>query len=77
MKQAFSKKRCGDPEKGNRNIIRGPNVEFTLAPPLNVDNFEGITVEKTEDGPTRVYLVSDDNFSERQRTLLYVFEISD
>ena len=69
--------RAYDPEKGNRNIIRGPAIEFELAPPLNVDNFEGITAEKTKSGTTRLYLVSDDNFSDRQRTLLYVFEISD
>lgn len=69
--------RAYNPKTGNRNIIRGPNIEFELAPPLNVDNFEGIVAEKTKSGTTRVYLVSDDNFSTRQRTLLYVFEISD
>ena len=69
--------RAYDREYGNRNIIRGPNIEFQLAPPLYVDNFEGIAVEKTEAGITRLYLISDDNFSARQRTLLYVFEIRD
>lgn len=69
--------RAYDRKAGNRNIIRGPSIEFQLAPPLNVDNFEGIAVEKLENGITRLYLVSDDNFSARQRTLLYVFEIRD
>ena len=64
-----------NPKIGNRNIIRGPNIEFQLAPPLNVDNFEGLAVEKLGNGITRLYLISDDNFSARQRTLLYVFEI--
>ena len=69
--------RAYDREAGNRNIIRGPDIEFKLAPPLNVDNFEGIAVQKEATGTTRIYLVSDDNYSSRQRTLLYVFEIRD
>ena len=69
--------RAYDREAGNRNIIRGPDIEFKLAPPLNVDNFEGIAVQKETNGITRIYLVSDDNYSSRQRTLLYVFEIRD
>jgi len=69
--------RAYDPKKGNRNIIRGPDIEFKLAPPLNVDNFEGIAAEKTKSGLIRIYLISDDNYSNTQRTLLYVFEISD
>lgn len=68
--------RAYDREAGNRNIIRGPNIEFKLAPPLNVDNFEGIAVQPLETGITRIYLISDDNFSARQRTLLYVFEVT-
>lgn len=74
--EGFMLFRAYDAERGNRNIIRGPGIEFELAPPLNVDNFEGLTVEKTNSGQTRLYLVSDDNFSARQRTLLYIFEIS-
>jgi hypothetical protein len=69
--------RAYDRDAGNRNIIRGPDIEFKLAPPLNVDNFEGIAVQKMANGKTRIYLVSDDNYSARQRTLLYVFEIRD
>ncbi|MEP4050921.1 MAG: esterase-like activity of phytase family protein [Litorimonas sp.] len=69
--------RAYDRNAGNRNIIRGPDIEFKLAPPLNVDNFEGIAVQKMSNGRTRIYLVSDDNYSARQRTLLYVFEIRD
>lgn len=42
---------------------------------LNIDNFEGIAVRETPDGRIRLYLVSDDNFSTSQRTLLMVFEI--
>ncbi|HVQ31372.1 MAG TPA: esterase-like activity of phytase family protein, partial [Vicinamibacteria bacterium] len=32
-----------------------------LAPPLTVDNFEGLDVAMAPDGTTRVYLISDDN----------------
>lgn len=53
-----------------------------LAPPLGIDNFEGVAV-RTEPGRTFLYLVSDDNFrncenrpaDDCQRTLLMKFEI--
>ncbi len=45
-----------------------------LAPPLNVDNFEGLAV-RNEGGRTFLYIVSDDNFSADQRTLLMKFEL--
>lgn len=71
--------RTYDKQIGNRNIIRWDygRSELTLTPPLNVDNFEGIVETKTDDGRRLVYIISDDNFSARQRTLLYLFEITD
>lgn len=68
--------RAYDTKQGNRNIISGPKIEFKLAPPLAVDNFEGIAVQKTKTGNTQIYIISDDNFSNRQRTLLYHFEVT-
>lgn len=47
----------------------------TLAPPMPVDNFEGIAAVQMADGGVRLYIVSDDNFSDRQRTLLYAFDL--
>ena len=44
-----------------------------LAPPLSVDNMEGISIVE-QDGRRFVYLVSDDNFNSLQRTLLMKFE---
>lgn len=41
-------------------------------PPLTVDNFEGIAA-RDEDGSTVVYVVSDDNMSPLQNTLLMSF----
>lgn len=68
--------RAYDRELGNRNIVTSRDVSFRLTPPLNVDNFEGIAARAKPDGSSTIYLVSDDNFSARQRTLLYVFEMS-
>lgn len=54
-----------------------PNVErlAEFAPPLAVDNFEGIAAVRRPDGGVRLYIVSDDNFSARQRTLLLAFDV--
>jgi hypothetical protein len=41
-----------------------------LAPPIPVDNFEGISAEKNAKGQTILTLISDDNFSILQRTLI-------
>ena len=46
-----------------------------FAPPLTVDNFEGIAAHRTDDGSTRITLLSDDNFSIFQRTLIVQFEL--
>lgn len=45
-----------------------------LAPPLTVDNMEGIAV-RHDGARTFVYLISDDNQSKAQRTLLLKFEL--
>jgi len=47
-----------------------------LAPPVTVDNFEGIDTIRTQNGETLVYLVSDNNFrTGDQRTLLMMFSL--
>lgn len=43
--------------------------------PRPVDNFEGVAVTRMSDGALRVYIISDDNFSRRQRTLLLAFDV--
>ena len=48
---------------------------LSLRRPSAVDNFEGIAVRRTQDGVVRLYLVSDDNFSRNQRSLLFVFNV--
>lgn len=44
---------------------------------LSIDNMEAISVHLTEDGEVRLTVASDDNFSERQRTLLLQFALID
>jgi hypothetical protein len=48
--------------------------QMELRRPLTVDNFEGLGVIPAADGSVRFYLISDDNFSSVQRTLLLAFD---
>jgi hypothetical protein len=57
------------PVKGGR-----PIDTLSLARPLTVDNFEGVAVVPGPRGGDRFYMISDDNFSDRQRTLLLAFD---
>ncbi len=51
-------------------------VVAEFAPPLVLDNYEGIAVARALNGETHVYVVSDDNFDrEKQRTLLLMFAL--
>jgi hypothetical protein len=45
-----------------------------IAAPATVDNFEGVAALPNPDGSVRLYVISDDNFSARQRTLLLAFD---
>lgn len=47
-----------------------------LAPPFPVDNFEAISAVRAPDGGVRLYILSDDNFRSRQRTLLLAFDLA-
>ncbi|MBI3439011.1 MAG: esterase-like activity of phytase family protein [Proteobacteria bacterium] len=46
-----------------------------LGPPHPVDNFEGVSAVRMPNGVTRLYIVSDDNFSRRQRTYIFAFDV--
>jgi hypothetical protein len=75
----FSLQRAYNPLTGNTIYVRqsdeaGTRVLARLQRPLTVDNFEGIAVD-TSAGPTRIFLIADDNFSKDQQTLLFVFEL--
>ncbi|MEM9668932.1 MAG: esterase-like activity of phytase family protein [Pseudomonadota bacterium] len=51
-------------------------TRIRLSRPFTVDNFEGISAMPLDDGGTRIFLISDDNFSARQRTLLMAFDLT-
>jgi hypothetical protein len=46
-----------------------------LAPPFPVDNFEAISAVRSPDGGVRLYVLTDNNFNRRQRTLLLAFDL--
>jgi len=72
--------RAYDPIRGNRVIlhISGPAGqrlgEWKIEKPATVDNFEGLAALPNKTGGVRFYLISDDNFSKSQRTLLLAFD---
>ena len=53
----------------------GGRVIARIEAPMTVDNFEGIAARQGTGGETLIYLISDDNFSPLQRTLLMVFSL--
>lgn len=63
-------------------FTEGATVEGDLIAVLfagvTVDNMEGLSARKTEDGKTLIYIVSDDNFQRPlQRTLIIMFELAE
>lgn len=69
--------RSYDPIRGNRNVIKwGDGQEIVITRPMITDNFEGIAAEPRPDGSVRLWVISDDNFSDKQRTLLLAFDIA-
>jgi hypothetical protein len=72
--------RAWDPIRGSRISLvvldpKGAEIaRLDLAKPLTVDNFEGLAAVPGRDGSIRFYLISDDNFSPSQRTLLLAFD---
>ncbi len=72
--------RAFDPLRGVRIILRivaadgHVEDELKLARPYTVDNFEGLAAAPSPSGGLRFYLISDDNFSAAQRTLLVAFD---
>jgi len=72
--------RAYDPARGTRAILRVKTeaaliAEAHLKASLPVDNFEGVAIGASPSGATRIWLISDDNFSSDQRTLLLAFDL--
>ena len=59
---------------GGGAVLKG-ELLARFAPPLAVDNYEGVAVVRGADGGTLVYVLSDDNFNFLQRTLLLLFRL--
>ena len=57
-------------------IFRSGNMiaRMDLAPPMTIDNYEGLAAVPRDDGGVRFYLMSDDNALAFQRTLLLAFD---
>ena len=70
--------RSYDPIRGNRNVLswNGGDTSVVITRPLATDNYEGITATDLGNGVTRVWIISDDNFNPKQRTLLLAFDIT-
>ncbi|MFN2329090.1 MAG: esterase-like activity of phytase family protein [Chromatocurvus sp.] len=62
------------PLPGGEQILPARRI-LRLQPKHGTDNFEGIALQRRDEGNLRLWLVSDDNFSSRQRTLLYAFDL--
>ena len=54
-------------------VTPSPLARIKRSSPIPVDNFEGVAATRAPGGSTLVWIVSDDNFSNRQKTLLYLF----
>ena len=71
--------RAWDPVRGSRITLKilGPAGEVArmdMAKPLTVDTLEGVSAVPGKDGAIRFYLLSDDNFSNSQKTILLAFD---
>ena len=73
--------RAYDPIRGSRAIVKitrddAEIASATLRAPLPVDNFESAAIGTSPVGGTRIWLISDDNFSNDQRTLLLALDLT-
>jgi hypothetical protein len=65
-------------EVAGERLLRGLDLaRLSPGEMLAVDNFEGITALDAGGGRTTIWIVSDDNFSASQKTLLYRFSFEE
>lgn len=77
--QLFVLRREYEAGYGNTILVQRAQDGYTetlvhLDPTVTVDNFEGIAAVETPEG-VRLWIVSDNNFSPNQRTLLFAFDV--
>ena len=73
---AFRLRRVERGELGPGEVLRG-RILFSADDAYTVDNMEGLAVHRGRNGETVLSLISDDNFSSAQSTLLLQFAISE
>jgi hypothetical protein len=56
--------------------LEGVVIARLAAGDSNIDNMEGVAVRRGADGKTYLYVLSDDNFSALQKTVLMMFELA-
>ncbi|MDP3492757.1 MAG: esterase-like activity of phytase family protein [Hyphomonadaceae bacterium] len=56
-------------------LIKSSRVLAEMNLLVTIDNYEGIAAKRMPDGRVRLFIVSDDNYSATQRTLLMVFDV--
>ncbi|MEM9570135.1 MAG: esterase-like activity of phytase family protein [Pseudomonadota bacterium] len=74
--------RAYDPVRGARGYVQvedadGPIAEARFRGDLPRDNFEGIAIGQNPSGGVRIWVISDDNFSDDQRTLLLALDLTE
>ena len=62
-------------QKLKANALLSGDIVMQATSAMEIDNMEGLAITKAQDGSTRLVLISDDNFSRNQRTILLEFKI--
>ena len=62
-------------EKAGDSISMSTTLAVDLGNPIPMDNFEGMAFLQEESSQAILYILSDDNYSPSQRTLLVMFEL--
>ena len=62
-------------EKAGDSISMSRTLAVELGNPIPMDNFEGMAFLQEESSQAILYILSDDNYSPSQRTLLVMFEL--
>ena len=64
-------------EKLKANAVLKGEFLMQATSQMEIDNMEGLAITKMMDGSKRITLISDDNFSRNQRTILLEFKLAD
>ncbi|WP_319759178.1 esterase-like activity of phytase family protein [Maridesulfovibrio sp.] len=62
-------------DKIKEGAVINPDLFCELLPPIPRDNYEGLDIAVDSEGNIWIYIISDDNFSPMQHTLLSLFKL--